>query len=155
MAEFNVGDRVRDCHGDIGVVSEMRHYPGYPEWSCEVLFNDGLRRFYWESSLMPVRVDQPVVPGVGPDTPTAVNAAGGKQSDIPYRCDLLPAKGVLDVARVLKAGEKYGKDNWRLIPQSDHINHAMTHILAKQAGDASEDHLAHAACRLLFALETK
>lgn len=96
------------------------------------------------------------VPGVGPDAPTTTNAAGGKQSASLYRCDLLPAKAVLAVAAVLKYGaDKYGPDNWRKIARADHLNHAMTHILAYQAGDRSDDHMSHAACRLLMALETK
>ena len=94
------------------------------------------------------------VAGVGPDAPTVTNAAGAKQSELRYRCDLLPAKATLAVAAVLHHGEvKYGKDNWRGIPQSDHINHAMTHYLAWLAGDKSDDHLGHAACRALMAIE--
>jgi hypothetical protein len=92
--------------------------------------------------------------GVGPDAPTVTNAAGGKQSKTRYRCDLLPGRAVLAVAEVLSAGaEKYGPDNWRLIPVRDHVNHALTHLLAFVAGDRSDDHLSHAACRVLFALD--
>lgn len=92
--------------------------------------------------------------GVGPDAPTVTNAAGGKQSRTRYRCDLLPGRAVLAVAEVLSAGaEKYGEDNWRLIPVRDHVNHALTHLLAFVAGDGSDDHLSHAACRVLFALD--
>jgi hypothetical protein len=94
------------------------------------------------------------VPGIGPQAPTATNTAGGRQSVLPYRCDLLPAVAVLRVARVLAEGAaKYGPDNWRQIPAGDHLNHGLTHLLALQAGDQSDAHLAHAACRLLFALE--
>ena len=48
---------------------------------------------------------------------------------------------------------KYGDNNWRKIPIADHINHALTHQMAYLAGDTSDDHLAHAACRALFALD--
>ena len=94
--------------------------------------------------------------GLGPDAPITTNVAGGKQSAVPYRCDLLPPAALLSVARVLAAGDaKYGPDNWRRIDRADHLNHALSHVLAFLAGDASDDHLTHATCRLLFALETK
>lgn len=96
----------------------------------------------------------PQISSVGPDVPVVVNEAGGKQSRVPYRCDLLPAKATLEVAAVLHAGaEKYGPDNWRQIPTRDHINHALTHLFAFLAGDCSDAHLSHAACRALMALE--
>ena len=95
-----------------------------------------------------------VVAGVGPDAPMSVNEAGGRQSSVLYRADLLPAKGVLEVARILKLGaEKYGKDNWRNIERASHVNHAMIHLLAWVAGDTQDEHLEHAACRLLMAIE--
>lgn len=83
-----------------------------------------------------------------------VNAAGGRQSAIDTRCDLLPPSAMLGVCRVLREGSRYGKDNWRLIPRADHINHAMRHLFLQLAGDRSEQHLANAVCRLLFAMET-
>jgi hypothetical protein len=95
-----------------------------------------------------------VVAGVGPDAPTTTNAAGGKQSASPYRADLLPPHALLAVAAVLKHGaDKYGPNNWHKIPVSDHINHALTHLYALGAGDASDKHLEHAATRILFALD--
>lgn len=97
-----------------------------------------------------------VVAGVGRDAPVAVNAAGGKQSHSPYRADLLPPQALLAVAAVLKHGaDKYGANNWHLIPVADHVNHALVHLLALQAGDGSDDHLEHAATRILFALDQK
>ncbi len=95
------------------------------------------------------------LPGVGTDAPTAVSANGGKQSHVPYRCDLLPASAALRVSAILEEGaKKYGDNNWRKLELSDHVNHAMTHVLAHLAGDRQDDHLGHAACRMLFALET-
>ena len=83
-----------------------------------------------------------------------VNEHGGKQSSSPYRADLIPSRAALAVAKVLKQGaDKYGAENWRKIHVRDHINHAMVHLLAYLAGDAQDDHLDHAACRILFALE--
>lgn len=76
------------------------------------------------------------VEGVGPDQPTCTNAKGGKQSDSPYRCDLLPATRVLSVAKVMAQGaRKYGANNWRQIPRQDHINHALAHLFALTARD--------------------
>lgn len=93
--------------------------------------------------------------GLGPDAPVAINDKGGKQSVSPCRCDLLPAKALLHEAAILKYGaDKYGDNNWRKIPLKDHINHALTHILAFQDGDTQDDHIGHATCRMLMALET-
>lgn len=50
---------------------------------------------------------------------------------------------------------KYGEDNWRKIPAKDHLNHALTHVFAFLAGDGQDDHLEHAACRMMMALEIK
>lgn len=100
------------------------------------------------------RLDAPQIAGVGADAPTTVNAAGGKQSASPYRCDLLPPQATFRVAAVLKHGaDKYGTNNWHAIPVEDHINHALVHLLAFLAGDRQDDHLGHAACRAMFALD--
>jgi hypothetical protein len=98
--------------------------------------------------------DAPKVEGVGKDAPTRTNEHGGRQSDSPYRADLLPALALLAVAKVLKHGaDKYGENNWHLIPAAENVNHALVHLLAIQAGDGSDDHIEHAACRILFALD--
>lgn len=91
------------------------------------------------------------------DDDIEVTPAGGKHSKLDTRCDLLPAKALLEVAKVLKVGaDKYGEDNWRSIDRKGHMKHAVDHILQYLAGtDTSEPHLSHAACRLLFAMETE
>lgn len=90
-----------------------------------------------------------------PDTITT-NSRGGKQSHLDGRCDLLPALGVLDVAKVVALGaERYAPFNWHDISVAEHLNHALTHLMHHVAGDEGEDHLAHAGCRLLFALEIR
>jgi hypothetical protein len=40
-----------------------------------------------------------------------------------------------------------------LIPGEEHINHAIVHLFASLAGDKSDDHIAHAVVRCLFAYD--
>ena len=82
---------------------------------------------------------------------------------------LLPYQAINAIAKVLTAGaEKYGPRNWEQgLPMKSYLNHAMIHIgkfiLSETAGEdwfagdelEQEDHLAHAACNLLMALETR
>lgn len=59
---------------------------------------------------------------------------------------------LLRVSKVLKEGaEKYEANNWRLIPEEEHINHAMIHLLASALGDTQDEHKDHALCRLMMA----
>jgi Domain of unknown function (DUF5664) len=44
-------------------------------------------------------------------------------------------------------------EDWRALPAGFHLDRARRHLDLLAAGDASEPHLAHAACRLLMALE--
>ncbi len=98
-------------------------------------------------------VTESIVPGVSPDQPVVYNEKGGGQSNSPYRMDLVDPKSILEIASVLKEGaEKYGDDNWKLISTQDHLNHLLVHVYAHLAGDESDKHLAHAACRAIFAL---
>ena len=81
------------------------------------------------------------------------NDKGGKQSHIPARYDLLPPEAMEAVAEILHEGaQKYSDNNWRNISRRLHINHALNHIFQYARGDTSEQHLKHAATRLLFAL---
>ncbi len=99
-------------------------------------------------------VSKPAITGVGPETPTAVNAHGGRQSDVPYRADLLQPHALLRIAAIMKYGaDKYGANNWHSIPSAEHLNHALVHLLAHLSGDAQDDHLGHAAWRVLSALD--
>lgn len=103
------------------------------------------------------------IAGVGKDTPMVTNKAGGKQSETEYRMDRMPHRAMLAVAEVIKGGiDKYepseyfeGRANWTRIEERSHINHAMVHLSAYLCGDIQDDHLANAACRLLFALEVR
>lgn len=87
------------------------------------------------------------------DSSIEVNAQGGRQSAVPYRCDLMPPRAYLRVAEVLKKGAHHGEENWRKITVKEHLNHALGHIHLHLSGDTSEDHLANASCRMLMALE--
>ena len=63
---------------------------------------------------------------------------------------------VVRIAKVLQYGaSRYKANNWRLIPQEEHINHALIHIIAHLAGDRQDDHLDHALCRLMMAYATE
>ena len=79
------------------------------------------------------------------------------QTEIPYRCDLLPMQALLRVSEIMKQGcAKYGANSWKHIPIVDHLNHALAHVFSFLAGDdTDEDDLANATCRMLFALHLR
>jgi hypothetical protein len=84
---------------------------------------------------------------------TTTNEQGGKQSRLDYRFDLIDAKALFELAKVMHEGaQKYERDNWRKISAEDHLNHAVSHIFAHLAGDEQDDHLSHALCRCHMAL---
>lgn len=63
---------------------------------------------------------------------------------------------IIKIAKVLQEGaEKYEPNNWRLIPQEEHINHALIHYIAYLKGDRQDNHLEHCMCRLMMAYATK
>ena len=65
-------------------------------------------------------------------------------------------KQLLTIAEVLKTGtDRYEPNNWRLIGQEEHLNHAIVHIMAHLQGDNQDDHIAHALCRLYMAQMTE
>lgn len=68
----------------------------------------------------------------------------------------IPPRAIMAVGKVRWEGfnvHGYTDDNYKLIPLEEHLGRALTHIYAYLAGDQSNDHLSHAACRLLMALE--
>ena len=65
-------------------------------------------------------------------------------------------KALIRIAKVLQYGaDRYEPNNWRLIPQESHINHALIHLVAHLMGDTQDDHLDHALCRLMMAYATE
>lgn len=99
------------------------------------------------------------VEGLGPTDKLDTTSLGGRQSASPYRTELVPALAVLEVSKVLAGGAiKHptapgDKPNWHKFTIDEHVGRALTHLFAHLAGDRSDDHLSHAACRIMFALE--
>lgn len=73
--------------------------------------------------------------------------AGSKESEHPARYDLISTIGLRRLAETYGEGAaKYGPHSYlKGFPASDLMNHALAHLNKFREGDASEDHLAHAA----------
>lgn len=63
-------------------------------------------------------------------------------------------KALIQVAAVMTVGRlKHPDDDGFRQPAAFHAERANKHLESLERGDRSEDHLSHAACRLLMALE--
>lgn len=73
------------------------------------------------------------------------------------RCDLLPARALLRLARHFEAGAtKYGDRNWEQgIPISSFLDSGIRHLLKYVAGVTNEDHLCAAAWNIMCAMDTE
>lgn len=81
---------------------------------------------------------------------------GGKRERIRERYDLLPARAIKLVAIAMGEGAiKYGDHNWKGLPETNLVNHALRHIMEYLSGDRSEPHLSHAAANLLMLADTE
>lgn len=63
---------------------------------------------------------------------------------------------LLQIAKTLEEGaSRYKPNNWRLIPEEDHLNHALIHLYALEEGDTQDDHLGHFLTRIMMAYATE
>lgn len=125
------------------------------------------------------KISRPAVskPELGPKIVT--NEAGGKQSELLARYDIIPPhalKVLAEVRHFASVVRGYPDWNYKLIPAADHLNHAMAHITAhidqqaclhcqevsgdeepcpRHSGETQppEDHAAHALCRIAMWVE--
>lgn len=66
------------------------------------------------------------------------------------------SKRLIMIGKTLQYGAtRYAPNNWRLIPQEEHVNHALLHLLVLYSGDTQDDHLSHALTRLMMASATE
>jgi hypothetical protein len=85
---------------------------------------------------------------------------GIKYDDSKLKWSLLPWKQVEEVVKVLQHGaKKYAPDNWKKVQpyKERYFNAAMRHLMAWYWGEKNDpetglNHLAHAACCILFML---
>jgi hypothetical protein len=124
--------------------SVLRDFDGAPEGSrveyCRV--HQGVAQKFNE-----------IFDSVSKDAPTVTEANGAKQSMAAGAFTSVDPLVMFRIAQIQKLGdEKYGVDNWRRLPERDHVNHALAHLYAYLAGDTGDDHLGHAVVRAMFAL---
>lgn len=121
---------------------------------------------YYEDKYIQENAPKTNIPINHDSAPVSTNEKGGKQSELQARFDLLPPIALTLVAKVLQHGAvRHGEWNWERIPTKDHVNHSLGHTFSYSAGDTQDqliadaspevNHLAKAACRALFALETQ
>lgn len=63
---------------------------------------------------------------------------------------------ILEIAKTMEYGiDRYKLNNWRLIPEEEHLNHALIHLFMAEIGNADDDHIAHFYTRIMMAYATK
>jgi hypothetical protein len=72
---------------------------------------------------------------------------------IPFAYQLVPLKGLAKIAAVMRKGERKDRNGWEEVPVEEHLNHAISHIIAYLEERHAEHHLANAGCRILMALD--
>jgi hypothetical protein len=86
----------------------------------------------------------------------AFKGSATQRSERKSRPDLLPSEAVLAAGRVLAFGlEKHPDELWKTLSVEDHVAASLRHIYQHQSGtdpETGESHLAHALCRLAFAI---
>lgn len=123
---------------------EVRNFDGVPE---------GYKVEYCQTHQREAQKFNDIFDSVGPDAPTVTEANGAKQSMAAGAFTSVDPLVMFRIAQIQQLGdEKYGVDNWRRLPERDHINHALAHLYAYLAGDTADDHLGHAVVRAMFAL---
>ena len=66
---------------------------------------------------------------------------------------LFPAASRIVEAVMERGARTHQGEDWRALPAGFHLARARRHLDLLAVGDASDPHLAHAACRLLMELE--
>lgn len=140
-----------DRKGQIGKVRRVS-FCDYAISQYVLVFEDNVEQSYYPDEVELIEKNS----GLSDDEPISKNESGGIQHERPYRSQALFFKALLAVSGVrydAVVNKGYQDDNYKLIPKEEHIGRALTHIFAYMAGDKSNDHLAHAATRILMALE--
>jgi hypothetical protein len=90
--------------------------------------------------------------------PSPYSAPPVKPAETKPAVSLLPWNGLLACANIMAKNQaakdaQHADGKWRTQTFAHHLGCAARHLAQYLAGYADEDHLAHAACRLLMALD--